>query len=933
MEGIIIFFLIVGLVILIIMIANIQSKVSTVDKKMNDLNKRVIDSKSALEKQINWLAQQKSASSQPDRQTTQSIPPEPQKTEPVPDPIKESLPTPTPIHVGIDPLKPVEKTPEEIEQEQRLALTIEAEKQRKIQLAKAKIEQERVDKEKAAKEAIKSKSHASNVKPVSTPVFETPQTQNPSTPTSPPKKAAPANKPKEKKPGFWERNPDMEKFIGENLISKIGIGIFVLGIAYLVKLGIDHGVINEQMRVIIGLVTGGALIGLAHYLRKSYAAFSSVLIGGGIATLYFTIGLAHKEYDLFGNKTIPFILMTIVTGFGIVLSLAYNRIELAVIALIGGFITPVIVSDGTGSHIDLFAYVLILDIGMLLLVYFKKWNLINYITYIFTYALYAYMFTTRFVENDTPDRMGFFLFLTGFYLIFHLMSILYNVRNNRKFGFIEVSLLLSNSAIYFGLGLSLLHGYEAAPLKGLFTALIAVFNVIFVFVLYKRKNIDKNLLYMLIGMVLTFASLIAPIQLDGNQITLFWAIEAVLLLWLGQKSKIKLIEGASSLIGGLMLISLGMDWYKYYLGYQSTDFVLNPVLNKVFVTTIVSIGSLIASNVLIQKANKETFMGIITEHYGILLKIITILIMYLGIFLELNYQLLSYDIAEAKKAIILGVFHFGFLAGLSAYGQVIKRNTFNNFLFILRFPAIIAYLTYYFYFIKLTRNDFLTINEVDLSGFMWHYVLFALFIGIVVFQYLYIYKTYTFKSIGGKLSLWFLTLISVAVASTEVTHLVIMNQFEAGSIDQGIHAIHRMAVKTFYPIIWGVSAFVFMAFGMKHKIKTLRLSALVLFFVTLVKLGFWDLKDNDTGRVIAMISLGVILLVVSFLYQKLKFIVQDDDKEAIVESDGLTDKQELINGNSDLIESDATVQNDKDTNVDPNTDTNAETDKDESDEI
>ncbi len=335
------------------------------------------------------------------------------------------------------------------------------------------------------------------------------------------------------KPSFMERNPDLEKFIGENLLSKIGIVIFVIGMGFLVKLGIDSNVINEGMRVVIGVVIGGGMIGLAHYLRNSFAKFSSVLIGGALSVLYFTIALAFHEYALIPQMG-AFIIMVFITAFAVLLSISYDRKALAILAIIGGFGTPFFVSTGSGNSLALLTYILILDLGMLALVYFKKWNVINYIVYAFTYLLYASVFITQYALEDNVSAGGLFLFLTAFYLIFFVMSIIYNLKNARKFKFAEISMLLSNSAIYFGLGLSLMSDINGGIYRGLFTGLVAVFNFGFAYKLYTRKDIDKNLLYLLIGLVLTFMTLIAPVQLEGNYITIFWALESVLLFWLAK---------------------------------------------------------------------------------------------------------------------------------------------------------------------------------------------------------------------------------------------------------------------------------------------------------------------------------------------------------------------------------------------------------------
>src|SRR6185312_1254942 len=111
-----------------------------------------------------------------------------------------------------------------------------------------------------------------------------------------------------------ERNSDWEKFIGENLVSKNGIGVLVLAIGFFVKYAIDNNWIGPAGRVAVGVVCGGILIAIAHRLRRQYKAFSSVLVGGGLAALYFTIALAYHEYRLFGQTT-AFSIMLIITAF------------------------------------------------------------------------------------------------------------------------------------------------------------------------------------------------------------------------------------------------------------------------------------------------------------------------------------------------------------------------------------------------------------------------------------------------------------------------------------------------------------------------------------------------------------------------------------------------------------------------------------------
>jgi uncharacterized membrane protein len=236
--------------------------------------------------------------------------------------------------------------------------------------------------------------------------------------------------PAEQKPGFFERHPDLEKFIGENLISKIGIAILVIAIGFFVKYAIDSDWIGPVGRVGIGLICGGILIGVAHYLRNSYKAFSSVLIGGGLAVFYFTISLAFHQFHLF-SQTVSFIIMVVITVFAVVLSTLYDRQELAVIALIGGFTTPFIVSNGNNNYQALFIYLIVLNSGLLAIAYRKAWRLLNLLAFIFTSFLFI-LGRSRCRKMSRRAPTGVDLYSLQFFICSSLPLILPIISRNRK---------------------------------------------------------------------------------------------------------------------------------------------------------------------------------------------------------------------------------------------------------------------------------------------------------------------------------------------------------------------------------------------------------------------------------------------------------------------------------------------------------------------
>ena len=276
---------------------------------------------------------------------------------------------------------------------------------------------------------------------------------------------------------FKENNPDLEKFIGENLINKIGILILVLGISFFVKYAIDKDWINETARVGIGILAGSLVMGVAHKLKKNYQAFSSVMVAGAISIFYFTIAIAFHDYHLF-SQTVAFAIMVVITAFSTFVSVAYNRQELAVLSLIGGFAVPFMVSTGEGNYVVLFTYIAILNIGILGIAYFKKWNIVTILSFVFTNLLLFSWYNKELYADKLPHQ-GALAFATLFYFIFSIVAVLNNVRRKGEFSTIDYFIVVANTFLYFGIGMGILHNW-GINYKGLFTLSLAVYNLIYV---------------------------------------------------------------------------------------------------------------------------------------------------------------------------------------------------------------------------------------------------------------------------------------------------------------------------------------------------------------------------------------------------------------------------------------------------------------------
>lgn len=676
--------------------------------------------------------------------------------------------------------------------------------------------------------------------------------------------------PPPRRPSFLERNPDLEKFIGENLINKIGIAILVLGLGLLLDYAIGKGLISDTVLTLIGIASGGVLLFVAHRLRDNFRAFSSVLVGGGLAVLYFSIAFAFQKFHIIG-QTAAFAIMVGISALGVLLTLVYDRRELAVIALLGGFATPFMVSTGDGNYKVLFTYLLILNAGMLALANFKKWPIINILSFALTWLLFGAWALVSFGGIEPEPVWPAMGFATAFYAVFFAMILLYDLRHRTAFKPLDYSLFLLNTALFFSLSMRFLSELDTR-VGGLLCVLLAAVNVVFALRFFRDERVPRNLVYLLIGIVLTFISLAAPIQLDGNYITLFWAAEGVLLVWFAHRSGIKLVERASMAVTVLMVISLLMDLGLYN---APRHIPMQPLVNRLFITGLAAIGSLVLQHRLWANwaREHEPLYGLsVGSLRGFYAAAATVLGFIVGL-LELNYQLDRFlpdgSVAMAEMAFIL------------LYLLLVDRFTRNAASAVRYFVgglfglAFLLFITWHYDMGMKQLKQYL-IGGDDLGHMLTHYAALALLVVLIIRVMRWSREVLQLRSSNWNVYAWAMCALLVIIASQELDHILLAMQPATEDPYTIHHALYK-ARTAGYPILWGVGSFLFMTYGMKARLRMVRIIALTLFGVTLVKLFLFDIKGASEGaRVAAFISLGVLLLVISFLYQKLKVLLKDD---------------------------------------------------------
>ena len=645
-----------------------------------------------------------------------------------------------------------------------------------------------------------------------------------------------------------KKQVNYEKFIGENLFGKIGILIFVIGVGFFVKYAIDKNWINETFRTVLGFLTGAVLLAVAERLQKKYRTFSSLLAGGAFAVFYLTVAIAFHYYHIF-SQTMAFIILIGVTVFMSVLSVVYNRRELAIISLVGGFLAPFIVSSGEGSYLVLFTYVSILNLGMFGLSIYKKWGELPMISFVFTWLIMGIFLLFSYTSSSTVISGHLFLFTTLFYFIFLLpvFSILRG-EDMRTMSRGLVFVIITNNFIYLLSGALFLQNmglsFKASGLLSLFIALV---NLGLVLWLWKNRKEYKFLVHTTLGLVLTFVSITVPIQLDGNYITLLWASEMVLLLWLYVKSKIRVYEYAAKVLVGLTFVSYLMDVYSVMFEHHSLDTIF---LNSSFATSLF-VGLATGAFALLMEYYHSFFSTARRLKYSFwnpFMLIVSVIILYYTFMMEFN---LYFEGATRSGAMFL------FTAiSISSVCYAFRK----------RFP-ITKHLTSYI--LTIGANVLVYIINIWGDQRIWTSppVVLPWLTAVFVIANLYYVARMYYTSIGIKSRFTvYLNILATLLWLTMVRSFlwqVGVDDFSAG-----------------LSLSLSIAGFVQMGLGMRLHQKLLRMVSLATFGLVLLKLVFDDLWAMPTiGKIIVFIILGLILLILSFLYQKLKDVLFKNDEE------------------------------------------------------
>ncbi len=651
----------------------------------------------------------------------------------------------------------------------------------------------------------------------------------------------------------------LEQRIGTRWVLFAGVITVIFAVGFFLKYAYDSGWIGPTGRVIIAAVSGLVALVVGEVTRRrDYGIAAKGVTALGFAILYAAVFSAYGYYGLI-NSAPAFVLAIFVTAAAMLYAVSLNEIVVAFLSLLGGFLTPLLVSTGENRPIALFCYVLVLGVGAMLCAYHRKWRAVNLLAFVGTFALYTgwfekfYRHTMRSTDGP-PEQIAIALGWLGvFFVIYLVLPMLYELIKKVKAREEDVLLVLANAAVVLYYLWTILFDKYRTPLA--FCALVlCAAHLVMMSVVIRRCKEDLNLRLALLAIGLFFLTIAVPLYLKMYAVAMAWAVEGVILVVIGLRYR-----SVWTQVGGAVALLLSFGQLLHRLPMHTGAFDL--VFNSAFGTWCFVAGALLVCHIIYRRTSllAEDQRGLIAE---VLYAAATLLLM--GAVAMEWYWHCRYNVAAGAvgnrlflkgMVIILTAFPLVLLvrpicprgtvcrnlaAGLAGAGAIFTMVVFSRFY----------------------SSSFVIFANVDFGiALVFVAALFAagwlLSKELEEDQYNRLFATAF--ALAGIFVLW--------VLLTEEIYLYwyCRNRFAEKIVNW------KFLSHMYISVMWAVYGAALMTVGFWRKSKILRYIALGLFALLLVKVFILDTSTvKNVYRIAAFFATGVTLVGVSYLYQFLK---------------------------------------------------------------
>jgi uncharacterized membrane protein len=652
---------------------------------------------------------------------------------------------------------------------------------------------------------------------------------------------------------------EWEAFIGGKLLNRIGSLALIIGLGFFLKYAFDNNWISETVRVFIGAAVGLCCLGFAYRTNKSgFQIFAQGLAGAGVAILYLSIYAAFNYYALI-PQWMAFLLMSVVTTLSLILGLYFNSLAVAVLGWAGGFVTPLILSTDTANEIGLFTYIALVNVGLLAIVFVKKeWQIIEPLSLAATWILYfAWYF--RFYHDS--DLMVTVFFISMFWFLYFVFDIAHLRLIRASENIVHHLVSIINTVLYFIMLYGLVNTNYHDWMGGITLMLGCIYLGAF---WWMRRTLNRVEKIRLAFSALTLSVIAAAIQFEDFIPVLCWSLEAAALVWCGTKWRQPLVVSAAAGLFALtvvkFLLTTGaftyepIEMYSLLISERSLSLILLIILfaasawltrkENIQMASVFHYAWCIAAFFLLTVETSDTFRKIMLRQSNQTIEYLqfTRLLVLSAVWGALSLPIVWIAVRKNILSLFIpGLVVLFFSVCLSA----IRGFTFDPLAF---FQPIINIRTgtMIFVFMILIIQRHLISQHQSIIDWLPE-VLNAIHIFIVI-----------------------VLLIVLTGETRDFFERQIAEKNVDSSIIQRLTNLEQLSLSG----VWLIYSVALMTFGFWRSLRNIRIIAFILFGFTILKIFIYDLSSLETlYRIFSFIGLGLILLAVSYAYQRYKHII------------------------------------------------------------
>ena len=311
-------------------------------------------------------------------------------------------------------------------------------------------------------------------------------------------------------------------FTEGNPAVKIGLLLLFFGVAFLLRYASEHVSVSLTVRLLGVAASGAALLGLGLWFVPRKRLYGLLLQGGGLGILYMSTFAAFRLYQLL-PASVAFALLAILAVLSAYLALRQDARMLASFGLAGGFLAPVLASTGEGSHIQLFSYYALLNIGLAVIAWQKNWRELNLLGFTFTFVIGVIWGVNQYHPGQFNSVEPFLLL---FFALYVAIGVRFSLRQQGQHPAIDSSILFGTPLLFIGLQQPLVEHWE----YGLAISSAAAGALYAALWWRLRAKATRLLNDALAGIALALGSLAIPLALPGDWTAVCWAVEGALVM-------------------------------------------------------------------------------------------------------------------------------------------------------------------------------------------------------------------------------------------------------------------------------------------------------------------------------------------------------------------------------------------------------------------